>query len=343
MAMFMKAAGSRGVVILACLVGAAPVARAQDAAPPAAPAPCGFPCLFRQAPPPEPVQPREATPADPAAAPSVVATDETPAARRPVARKRKPPRPLTIAAEASEAARLKALAFLVPEQSIKVVTPRGSGAGSPAADMAVTTGSTSVAEGGKSREVRLFTEQLHVIAGPGITRITDLRDRPVSFGSAGSPSEAAARAAFAALGLKVKETPLDLDNALDGAASGDLDAVVVLAPQPLARLAGISHSGLHLVSWPEDAPLPQGAVATMIAPGPYPGLAKPGETIHAVGVDAFLGVSAKGAREPATRGFFAALARHSTALSKRGFDLLKADVESRTGRRLASAEHRAAP
>ncbi len=136
----------------------------------------------------------------------------------------------------------------------------------------------------------------------------------------------------------MKETPLDLDNAIDGLATGDVDAVVMLAPQPIDRLKSVSTPGVHLLSWPEGSSLPNGASAATIDAAAYPRLAKPGETIRAMGVDATLTISARGAKQVAAKTFLKALSLHSEALTKRGFDLLKADLDSRAGRRLASAD-----
>ena len=185
---------------------------------------------------------------------------------------------------------------------------------------------------------KLFVEQLHVVASPKIVAMADLKDKVVSFGPDGSASQAAARKVFAALGISVKETPLDVDNALDGVATGDLAAVVLLAPQPAQPLRTIT--GLHLVAWPEDTSVPPGAVVSTIDGSAYPGLAKPGDKIRAVGVDAVLNVSPVGAKLPATRVFINALTQHAPSLSQRGFDLLKADLDASGARRFAESEHR---
>ena len=163
----------------------------------------------------------------------------------------------------------------------------------------------------------------------------------MSFGPDKSSGQAAARKAFAKLGIGVTETPLEVDNALDGIATGDVAAVVVLAPQPDAHLAHLkTTSGLHLVSWPDGAAMPDGAAAATIPGSAYPGLAKPGESIRTVGVEAALDASGKSATSPVGKAFLASLSQHSAALSKRGFDLILADLETRNGRRVASAQTR---
>jgi hypothetical protein len=315
----------RGAQSALFLVGVMSVgaAHAEDGA--AAKPDCSFPCFFRSA---QPAPAPQAVAAEPAPAP---VADAIPSAAKPAP---KIVHALTIAADDAEVGRLKALTGVMPGQPIRIVkAPSG-------ADFAVETALQPASDPTRFHDAKLFTEQLHIIAGAKIARVEDLRDHVVSFGADGSPGQDAARKAFQALGVNVKETPLDLDNALDGASTGDVDAVVVLAPQPFERLKSVSQSGLHLLAWPDSGSLPAGAIDTTISADAYPGLTKPGETIRAVGVDAILSVSAAGAKQPATKRFMNALALHSTALSKRGFDLLKADLESRTGRRVASADKR---
>ena len=246
----------------------------------------------------------------------------------------KPVPAVTIAADGAEALRLEALAATLPKTRIHIVNADAG----KSADFTV---APAIDGAAASQKARLFTEQLHIIAGPGVHSLDDLKDKVVSFGPDKRPAQAAAREAFAALGVSVRETPLDLDNALDGMATGDVAAAVVLAPQPDARLARLKTScGYHLVSWPDGVALPDGTSAVTIPGSAYPGLTKPGDSVRAVGIEAALDASGKGATGPAAKAFLNALSQHSAALAKRGFDLIKADLETRDGRRVASAERR---
>ena len=247
----------------------------------------------------------------------------------------KPARPvITIAARTTEVARLKGLAAALPRERIRIISVTDASA--PAnADFIV---SRSLETAGSNGKARLFTEQLHIVAGDSVHAVADLAGKVVAFAGAGTSQEDAARQAFATLNIGVKDTSLDLANALDGLSTGDIDAVVVLAPQPVAQLEAIKAPGLHLVAWPEGRGMPDGAMVTSIAGDRYPSLAKPGEAIPALGVDAVLSMSAKGAREPAARAFLGSLTQNAATLSRHGFDRLRADGSRRSGDRLASAE-----
>ena len=271
------------------------------------------------------------TPAADVADPSDAATASPKS--KPARKAVKPVPTVTIAAGVPEAARLKALAASLPKTRVHIV-----GADAAAADFTV----APVVDGAAAGErARLFTEQLHIVAGPGVHSLADLKDKVVSFGPDKGPTQAAARKAFAALGVSVKETPLEIDNALDGIATGDVAAALVLAPQPDPHLARLkTTSGLHLVSWPEGTVAPDGDTMAAIPGSAYPGLARPGDSVRALGVEAALDASGKGATSPAAKAFLAALSQHSAALGKHGFDLIKADLETRNSRRVASAERR---
>lgn len=246
----------------------------------------------------------------------------------------KPVHTVTIAAEGAEAKQLEKLVAALPREKIKIVKAKGDGERT-GADFSVT---TALGPNGSAEKAKLFTEQLHIIAGGSVTSVADLEGKVVSFGPDKSAGQLAARKAFEALHVKVDETPLDIDNALDGLSSGDVAAVVMLAPQPIDRLKTVSATGVHLVSWPEGGSLPDGASTATIDAGAYPTLAKPGDTIRAVGVDATLVISTKGAKQGAAKSFLKSLSLHAETLTKRGFDLLKADLQTRSGRRLASAD-----
>ncbi len=243
-----------------------------------------------------------------------------------------PVQSVTIAAGPAEMARLKALASVMPKSPVRFVH-----ATSDAADFKV---APTLDGGSGDHKIRLFTEQMHIVASKAVRSVADLKGKIVSFGPADSPTRAAAREAFKALDVPVQETPLDFDNALDGLATGDIDAVVVLAPQPSEMLKKVKAPGLHLVAWPEGGLLPSGASTSAIDGSKYPHLAAAGESIRAVGVDAVLAMSARGTKQPGAKSFFAAMSQRSAALSRRGFDLLKADLDARGGRRVASVDRR---
>lgn len=335
--------GSRAIS-LACLLVVATAARAQESGS-QGPAPVqqarasecsGFWCMFSshnhapQAP--VPAQPVALAPAAEPNAPTMVEEHSSPEKpvhlSHPIA---KADRPLTIAVAPSELDRVKVLATTVSRTRVHFVDP----AAARKADLVV---KVSTGANDRARQIRLFSERMYVVAGGTIHSLADLRNKVVSFGPAGDPAGIAARQAFAALDIPVTDTVLDYDNALDGLATGDIDAVVVLAPEPSRRLKALQAPGLHLVSWPADATPPNGTSVTTVDAKDFPHLAAAGEIVRTVDVDAILDVNKDSARKPAVRRFLAALGQHSAELSKAGFDRLRADLRDRGDRQVASAE-----
>lgn len=96
---------------------------------------------------------------------------------------------------------------------------------------------------------------VRIVAARRTTSLAQLTGKPVSFGRPGDPAQAAGRKLFAKLGIKVQETPLDLDNALDGLATGDIAAVLVSTPGAAGKIRNLRNPDLHAL------PIPAAAVA----------------------------------------------------------------------------------
>lgn len=261
------------------------------------------------------------------------AAENDPPAPASNAARARPVHVVTIAAEPAEMARLKHLASALPKEKIKLVKLKDGAKAQ--ADFAVAT-SLDAPHGDRSNRAKLFSEQLHILAGPTIKSAADLKGKVVSFGPENSPSQAAARRAFEAMGVKVQETPLDFDNALDGLATGDVAAVVLLAPQPVERLTRLSTPGVHLVAWPEGVAPPEGASVATIEANAYPALTGAGAPVRTMSVDALLTLSAKGSKQAAAKGFLKTLTHNSDLLAKHGFDLLKAEAAQTDNRHYAA-------
>lgn len=341
----MVSPGSRAVSF-ACLLLVATAAHAQEAstpqpaaAPQARSSGCsGFWCMFsshghaQQA----PAQPQPVALA-PAAGSSAaaVADDTAPSEKhtRVVHAAAKAERPLTIAVASTELDRVKKLATALPRTRVHFVSP----AAARRADLVVKV-SSGTDDG--SRQIRLFSERMYVVAGGSVHSLADLRNKVVSFGPAGDAAGIAARKAFSALDIPVTDTSLDYDNALDGLATGDIAAVIVLAPEPARQLKDIRAPGLHLVSWPDGATPPSGTTVSAVETKEYPHLATAGQVVRTMDVDTVLDVNKDAGRKPAVRRFLAALEQHSAELSKAGFDRLGFANHDHGDRQVASVERR---
>ena len=198
--------------------------------------------------------------------------------------KLRPTQRAVIAADPADMDGLKRLVALAPNSNVRIVASNAK-TSAKNIDFYVV---TALDPTDIRKSSRLFEAQLHIIAAANIRSLSDLTGKVVSLGPDKSPTQVVAREAFAALGIPVQETPLDLDNALDGLSTGDVEAVAVLAPAPIARFEALSTPGLHLMSWPDGVSLPAGAKVSSIDPSAYPGLVQSGGPIAALGVDAVL-------------------------------------------------------
>ena len=200
-----------------------------------------------------------------AAAPAV----ERDADVRPKAKIKAKPKatPVVIAAGEPEAASTTALAAGLRGHPVKIVKTSAP-AKLRTADLLV----EPLAAPAAGKTAALFREDLHVIGRGDVATLADLEGRTVSLGAEGSPAQAIARRVFEARHITVKEVPLDLDNALDGLASGDIDAVAIVAPQPFARLKDLPGNGLHLVTASSSAGDGADLTPSVIPASAYPSL-----------------------------------------------------------------------
>ena len=186
----------------------------------------------------------------------------------------------------------------VLQPQVKLETVRGKGAALkdlltlPRIDMAVvTTPMLSNAGAAASKLVyvaKLFGEELHVVAGPGVTRIEDLAGKTVYLGQPGSDTELVARAVLKDRGVEVVAAPGSFADALAAVQQGKVAAAVALAPKPFAPLTDAGTTdGLHLVPVALGG-LGGGYDPAALTSADYPGLVKDGERVETVAADAVL-------------------------------------------------------
>jgi TRAP-type uncharacterized transport system substrate-binding protein len=135
---------------------------------------------------------------------------------------------------------------------------------------------------------RLFDQEVHLLARPGITSIGDLAGRMVNVGT-GEFEPVTANRIFAAAGIEVRRTRYDQKSALARLQAGQIDAMLFLAGRPSGLLAGLpGDSGLTLL----PVPMPGGEGGhyqqTMIDAGDYPHLIEEGALVRTVAVPTVL-------------------------------------------------------
>jgi TRAP-type uncharacterized transport system substrate-binding protein len=139
--------------------------------------------------------------------------------------------------------------------------------------------------------VRLPVSEVHVLAGPNITKLEDLRGKKVSFGPAGSASSLTGTIVFQRLGVQVDQVLLDNSTALQQLRSGELSALVRVIGKPIEFFARIPpNSGLHFLSIPFSKVFADYYAVSELTSKEYPGLVSEGHPVETLGVPAVLAV-----------------------------------------------------
>jgi TRAP-type uncharacterized transport system substrate-binding protein len=139
--------------------------------------------------------------------------------------------------------------------------------------------------------VRLPVSEVHVLAGPNITKLEDLRGKKVSFGPAGSASSLTGTIVFQRLGLQVDQVLVDNSTALQQLRSGELSALVRVIGKPIEFFARIPpNSGLHFLSIPFSKVFADYYAVSELTSKEYPGLVPEDHPVETLGVPAVLAV-----------------------------------------------------
>ena len=79
---------------------------------------------------------------------------------------------------------------------------------------------------------KLYNEEMHVLAGPGIKSIQDLNGKKVNFSDVGSGTQFSTRLIFELLGIKVQEVNVDQADGFQRVKSGEIAATILIAGKP---------------------------------------------------------------------------------------------------------------
>jgi TRAP transporter TAXI family solute receptor len=140
---------------------------------------------------------------------------------------------------------------------------------------------------------KLYDEEVHVLAGPGIERLEDLRDRRVNVDVRGSGTALTATTLFDALQIPIQVANDDQGTALQKLRNKEIDAVVYVAGRPVRLFSGLTaESGLHFLPVPLTPALLETYLPARLEHTDYPGLIADGATLDTVAVGAVMAVYA---------------------------------------------------
>lgn len=136
---------------------------------------------------------------------------------------------------------------------------------------------------------KLYIEEVHLLAHRSVRSISDLAGKKVNFGAQGSGGYERSQLIFQSLG--VAPTPLSLSTreALAKVASGEIAAMVYVAPKPSPVIQQASRNqDVQLLSIPFAGDLTQIYVPSSITKADYPNLVAPDAAVKTLGVSAVL-------------------------------------------------------
>lgn len=121
---------------------------------------------------------------------------------------------------------------------------------------------------------KLFDEEVHVIVGPDVRTLDDLRGKTINANLPRSGSALTARLLFGTLGIPVTFTPDPHDVAMEKLKRGEIAAVVSVTGKPADIILRLpADAGLHLLALPrDDARLLQSYAPGSITHADYPNL-----------------------------------------------------------------------
>jgi len=136
---------------------------------------------------------------------------------------------------------------------------------------------------------RLFSEEMHVVAGRGIRSVEDLRGKKVNFSEVGSSTQITARDVFGLLGVAVNEVNLSQADAIAAIKSGEIAATVAFAGKPAGIFSHVAPTdNLHLVEIPYTRTLENIYLPGQLEQGLYPNLVDKGQVVQTIAVDSVL-------------------------------------------------------
>ena len=141
---------------------------------------------------------------------------------------------------------------------------------------------------------KLYDEEVHIVAGPGVQTLDDLRGKAVNADVPKSGSTLTARVLFGALGIPVTLTGEPQDVAIERLKRGEIAAVVRVAGKPVDMFKALpDNAGLHFLGLPQDKEqLLQTYAPGVLTSADYPNLVANGQTVDTLAVGAVLAVYA---------------------------------------------------
>jgi uncharacterized protein len=138
---------------------------------------------------------------------------------------------------------------------------------------------------------RLYNEEMHVLAGPGINRVQDLNGKKVNFSDVGSGTQFSTRLIFELLRIKATEVNVGQADGYQMVKSGEIAATVLIAGKPTGAFGKFKlEPGMTLLPVPYTEALEQDYLPAKLTSDDYPNLIPKGGSIDTVAIPSVLAV-----------------------------------------------------
>ena len=136
---------------------------------------------------------------------------------------------------------------------------------------------------------KLYNEEMHILAGPGINSVQDLNGKRVNLSDIGSGTQFSTRLIFELLGIKVQEVNFDQSEGYQRVKSGDIAATVLIAGKPTGSFGKFKlEPGMTLLPMPYTEVLEQDYFPAKLTSDDYPSLIPKGNSVDTIAVGAVL-------------------------------------------------------
>ena len=138
---------------------------------------------------------------------------------------------------------------------------------------------------------RLYNEEMHILAGPGINRVQDLNGKKVNFCDTGSGTQFSTRLIFELLGIKAQEVNVGQADGYQMVKTGEIAATILIAGKPTGSFGKFKmEPGMTLLPVPYTEALEQDYLPAKLTNDDYPNLIPKGSSVDTVAIPSVLAV-----------------------------------------------------
>jgi uncharacterized protein len=136
---------------------------------------------------------------------------------------------------------------------------------------------------------RLYNEEMHVLAGPGINSLKELSGKKVNFSDIGSGTQFSTRQIFKLLGVQPQEVNMGQADGYQKVKSGEIAATVLIAGKPTGSFAKFKlEPGMKLLPVPYAEVLEEDYLPAKLTHADYPNLIAKDESVNSVAIASVL-------------------------------------------------------